>query len=143
MFVHDTDLRDWERILSDINDRKYKYAYRVSGQETMLTSADDIFALDAHLLPSLVVWIGGISFNTYFDKAEQIVFNVNSKNVRDQETLNQVTDFMLLLGISTQKAVGLSPDNLHNFPFFRYSPDTERCWIVTRKLPNGRTDAKE
>jgi hypothetical protein len=83
------------------------HARRRAGSKVLLTTAFDIFDLEEDLLPSLSIWIDTVRFDTYFIKTEEIVFDVQPKDVYNQETLNRVADFMKLLGNTTQKEVGL------------------------------------
>lgn len=140
IFVHRTNMMDWQRTLDEFKNRNYKVVYSVSGKEQTLTSASDIFAMDASLLPSLFVFVGGTSFNTYFIKVEEIVFDVSPKNIYNQESLNTVLDFMTVLGNSTKKDVGLSPDNLYEYAFVTYLTSIKKFVMNKGLIADGTGD---
>jgi hypothetical protein len=139
VFVQNTDVADWQRVLNEIRSREFTIVYNAAEEDQPLVSAAEIFALESKAVPSpsLFVWDRGTRFNSYFD-ADEVMFDVHPRDVYDQETLNHLADFMMLLGNSTQKIVRVSPDNLHDFVFLTYSPSDSRFLITP--LPPLPTD---
>lgn len=142
IFVQNTDVADWERVLVEIKSRSFKVVYNAAEADQPLVRAADIFALDINSSPSLFVWDRGTRFNTYFDESE-ILFDVHPKDVYNQETLNHLTDFMVLLGNATQKVVRVSPDNLHDFVFLTYSPSDNGFSVTPLPRPPESLKADE
>jgi hypothetical protein len=129
IYVHDSIERDWEQVLREVVKRGYRYIFSISGMEESLPSAFD--ALNAN--SSMFVWVGGIQFNTHFARVDEIAFDVHPKEIHDQESLNRVADFMMLLGDLTNKIAGLSPDNLHDFPFVTYDPNSKQFNLIKQE----------
>jgi hypothetical protein len=129
IYVRDTIERDWEHVLDEVVIRGYRHVFSISGREQPLPSAAD--ALNA--ISSLFVWVDGVQFNTHFARVEEIAFDVHPKRIHDQESLNRVANFMMLLGDITGKIAGLSPDNLHDFPFISYDPNRKQFKLIKQE----------
>ena len=131
VFVQNTDVADWQRVLDEIENRTFTVVYNAAEEDQPIASAAEIFALESESvpLPSLFVWDRGTRFNSYFE-VDEIMFDVHPRDVYDQETLNHLADFMMLLGNATQKIVRVSPDNLHDFVFLTYSPSDNKFHIT-------------
>jgi hypothetical protein len=135
-YVHFTNLDDWDKVIASIKST-YSYIFTISGEAAKLRSATDIFALDSQLLPFLSVKGGAVEFNTYFQREDEIVFDIRPRDVTGPGSLSDLVTFVRQVADSAGKVVRLSPEGLHHYAFLEYNPTKKEFEVRRTPIRDG------
>ena len=123
IYVLDTDLKDWDRVLTHIVRSYTTVEYLGDGRiPSSLPSAETIFAFREQTSPLLRVTLNGVVFQCHFFTPDEIEFDFVPHEIDSPERLQALLEFVEGLGRSTGKTVVVTPENNPEWAFLRYDP---------------------
>ena len=129
--VTETSIADWQAALDALRISRFRTKYTVVGSEAPLpASATDAFApasateafARADSATMLRVFAGPVELVCHFFTVHEIEFDLDPRELTDQEALDDVVAFMALLADACSKPVLLTPENAHEVPILRLRP---------------------
>jgi len=125
IYVQNTGIQDWQVLLNFLPTSKYKFQFLVGGEQQPLPNqVEDIF----HQLQPVLLCIDQehLALNSHFFAREEIDFDLNPSRINTDQQLTRLIDFIYDLGQLLQKEVILTPENMSEYPLFRFDPMTGR-----------------
>ncbi|HYE16860.1 MAG TPA: hypothetical protein VEA69_00325 [Tepidisphaeraceae bacterium] len=123
IYVSDTDLQAWQRVLDRLRQGPYKLVYHGAGAAAELpATAADAFPAEGEADRVLSVYIAGVRANCHFFTRDEIEFDIDPREVQGQGQLDGVLAFMRLLSDATGKDAVLTPENCPEIVVFRVRP---------------------
>lgn len=124
IYVLNTTLADWQRVLDAIHKAEHDCEYLVDGAPGVLPNdAALTFLTSKESRPLLSVKFGGVQANCHFFSVEEIEFDIDPREVADQPQLDILVEFMQLLANSTGKPAILTPENFSQAVILRAMPN--------------------
>uniref|UniRef100_B0SZV4 Uncharacterized protein n=1 Tax=Caulobacter sp. (strain K31) TaxID=366602 RepID=B0SZV4_CAUSK len=113
IYVVGTTIADWQRILDLLNDRTPDaLAFYVDGEAlSSAPSADVIFERRQETSTLLQVSAGNVHLNCHFFCEEEIEFDLDPRELREEHDLQAVLAFMSTLANGTGKPAILTHEN--------------------------------
>ena len=135
LYVINTDLSDWQRVLDFLRASASEIAYTVDRSSAELpVRVEAIFAeLQRERNPRLRFDVAGVPLVCHFFTADEIEFDMRPEDVPGPDHLTALLEFMRTLGNLTGKMVLLTPESGQQSPIFRFDPSTKRLAY----LPTG------
>ncbi len=123
IYVSDTDLQAWQRVLDRLRQEAYKLVYHRAGNPTELpAAAADAFPAKGEADRMLSVYFAGVQANCHFFTRGEIEFYIDPREVQGQRQLDALLAFMRLLSDATGKDAVLTPENCPKIVVFRVRP---------------------
>ena len=111
IYVFDTTLADWERLINFIRDKFPIISFTLdSVQAKMPANASEIFAFRASQNPSCNFMVNGISVAFHFFCEEEIEMDIVPNDIDRPERLAILLNFIAGLGDCLNKPVVLTPE---------------------------------
>lgn len=128
IYVLNTNINDWRILLRRLIDI-FEHRFFIEGDEQSEIKFDieDIFKLRNEKSIQLGILVNGKQLNTYFFDTEQIEFDISPSEIKDEQDIKDIIEFMEIINTATRKNVCLTPEN---------SPET----IVLRIDDNGKAE---
>lgn len=112
IYVLDTAISDWQKILEAVRRIKLSPVYTVDGIAMELpTSVKEIFDARECATPLLKLYISRVCFHCHFYCEKEVEFDFRTDDVNGPEGLQVVLNFMYLLGKETLREVVVTPEN--------------------------------
>jgi len=124
IYVVDTTLDDWQRILDALIEHKPNaLAFYLEKEEAAsIPSAKVIFELSLESSTLLQVTLGNVHLNCHFFCEEQVEFDLDPSELRGEEDLQGVVGFMRILANETGKPVILTHENMQDAVILTIQP---------------------
>jgi hypothetical protein len=123
IYVFDTGMDDWQRMLEQLDAAGYQLRSFRDGQPTELpTNAAEEFSDRNECSRMLSVFFDGVQANSHFFSPEEIEFDLDPREIRAQEQLDAIIRFMHFLANTTEKESVLTPENGRANVVFRVRP---------------------
>lgn len=104
----------------------YDLSFSVDGiVRTLPASVEEVFALRPAGSPLLNFDVGSIDVACHFFDPAQIEFDILPNQVRSQSDLNELLQFLTLVGNAVGDTVVLTPENRELEPIITYIPQTK------------------
>jgi len=124
IYAFQTDIADWQCMLDAIRSAGYKLVYFRNDQPTAIPAkAADTFPLPGDCDRRLSVWFSDVLATCHFFTVEEIEFDIDPREVKGQQELDALFEFMRLLAHAINKDVVLTPENMSEIVIFRVRPD--------------------
>ena len=122
IIVSNTTIENWQKFYDELRLGRYELSYKCGDSSTLPTNVGKLLTgRGLHdECPRLSVKLGSNALNCFFYGEEEIEFDLDPRDVRSEEELLQVTDFMRMLGKCLEKDVCLTEENAHDFELIRY-----------------------
>ena len=113
IYVLDTTLGDWQRILDALIDHDPNaLAFSLEKEEVAsIPSAKVIFELSPKMTILLQATLGNVHLNCHFFSKEQVEFDLDPSELLGEEDLQGVVGFMRILANATGKPAILTHEN--------------------------------
>ena len=122
LYVLDTTIGDWQRLIDFLRESEYRIVYSVNGQVAKLPRlVEEVFEIHDEVVVLLSVDIDGIKFNCHFFCEEEIEFDFDVREVSDKARLAQLFDFMVNVGRAVGSNVLLTPENAPEAPLYAFN----------------------
>jgi hypothetical protein len=114
IYVVGTTLGDWQRILDSLLERdSIVLVFSENGEKIPIPPiAKFIFERRGEAAMMLEVTVGNIRVNCHFFCEEQVEFDIDPRDVRDEEDFEVIADFMSILADATGKPAILTHENI-------------------------------
>ena len=123
IYMLDTDIDAWQRVLDQLRRTEYDLVYRRGGDVCELPrSAPDAFPVEGMADRYLSVKFADVLANCHFFTREEIEFDIDPREVNGQRQLDALLTFMRLLCDATDREVTLTPENSPEIVIFRALP---------------------
>ena len=123
IYVLNTDMSLWQRMLDRLRADGYELAYSRDGDLVQLpTRAETIFG-DNQCARLLAVRFGGVQANCHFFTSDEIEFDIDPREVTSQPQLDALLQFLRDLAMSVGRQVILCPENTPDFVILHMSPE--------------------
>ncbi|WP_425618425.1 hypothetical protein NA78x_002130 [Anatilimnocola sp. NA78] len=123
IYVFDTDLQAWQRVLDRLRQGDYEFVYRRSGNVSELpVTAADAFPVDGEADRMLSVTFCDVLANCHFFTPDEIEFDIDPREVQGQGQLDSLLAFIRLLSDAAGKDAVLTPENCREILVFRSRP---------------------
>jgi hypothetical protein len=123
IYVFDTTMADWQRMLDFLRASPYQVQYfRNSRQVEFPIQVAGAFPLPDECDRLLSVSFAGVLANCHFFTEAEIEFDIDPRDLKSQVELDALFGFMHRLAVSVGKAVVLTPGNLREIVVFRVRP---------------------
>ena len=120
IYVFDTTLDDWQRMLERIRQGPHPYCFTVDSETcSMPPEAARIFALRNEACVCLSLTCAGMVLNCHFFGEEQIEFDLDPREV-NADRWPALLGFLASLGELLGRDVVLTPENFPEGPIVRY-----------------------
>lgn len=135
IYILDTDIQDWQQLLTFLHSSIYSMEFFFDGQPTPLPEqVASVFELRNEHNTILHVDSEHLKLTSFFFTAEQIEFDLDPRDFQGERAEVQIArllDFVRTVGRLLCKAVILTPENNELDPLFRFSPETgEEQWFL-------------
>ncbi len=118
-----TDLTSWQRMLDRLRTAGYDLEYFCDNQPSELpANVSEAFPLSLERNRRLSVRFAGVLANCHFFTPEVIEFDIDTREIRGQEQLDAVFEFMRCLADAVGKEAILTPENCLETVIFRIRP---------------------
>lgn len=123
IYVLDTTMSDWQRLLDALRASSYELRYKVDG-ETIAKIPEQIEAIFARHLEADVsltidapqLWIG-----CHFFTPDEIEFDLDPRAIDGQPRLDRLVHFIAMLRDALNKEVLLTPESLSTRPLWQFN----------------------
>lgn len=137
IYVLNTSVEDWSRLLQALPHWRFKLHYSVAGSEHSLPESFDT----AHRARSgadvcLQILAGDIDIRCHFFSPEEIEFDFDPRSVRGQGELDSLCDFLVRVANSVNREIRMTPENAPETALISYSPASE-VWVFGRGIASG------
>ncbi len=123
IYVFDTDIEAWQRVLDELRRSRCDLVFRRAGEVSELpVAAVDAFPAEGQADQMLSITFAGVLANCHFFAREEIEFDIDPRDVQGQVQLEGVFAFMRLLSDATGKDAVLTPENCREIVVFRSLP---------------------
>ncbi len=123
VYVRETDLTSWQRMLDGLRAAGYELTYFRDNQPTELPmEASQAFPHPDKCDRLLLVCFAGVQANCHFFCVEDIEFDIDPRQVTGQAQLSGLIDFMRCLSQAVGKDATLAPENSPEIVIFRIRP---------------------
>jgi hypothetical protein len=124
VLVAGTNESEWQRVVESLRDRGWPSVYAEDGEQVAMPAhVREIFA--ARLVRSTAWQVEpspGIYANSFFFAVDEIEFDFDPREVRSQEGLDVICEFMQLLGRNLQKPVIACMEGAPDLVIMSYDP---------------------
>jgi hypothetical protein len=135
IYVHNTSIQDWQRVLSQIKNRGYDCRAEQKGETVTLDNFDPTSHLlnsDSEHWPHLYIKLGNIQINCHFFWDKEIEFDIEPKEIRGIEDAVLLFEFMKVVSMAATKDCILTYENSPEIEIIRYSVLNGNFEIVVR-----------
>lgn len=124
IYVLDADISLWQRVLDALRVGPFELKYYRDDTLSELPAAAQQAFPDAGWSDRLL-WVifAGVQAKCHFFTTDEIEFDIDPREVRGQEQLNAVFEFMRLLSRATGKCAILTEENCPERAIFQTYPD--------------------
>jgi hypothetical protein len=123
IYVLNTDMAGWQRMLDGLRAAQYEVSYfRENKLAELPHRAQDAFPLEGWCDRLLSVRFCGVLANCHFFTPDQIEFDIDPREVASQAQLDGVLGFMHSLAESVGQDAILCPENWSGIAIFRVRP---------------------
>ena len=123
IYVLRTTIADWQRMLDAIRAARYTLVYFRNDERTELPGdASEVFPIPGECDRRLSVWVSDVQANCHFFTVEEIEFDIDPREVKGQQQLDDLFGFMRCLAESTGKEAVLTAENCPEIVIFRVHP---------------------
>ncbi len=120
-----TDEKDWQRLLAWLARSAYRLEFTTNGQPRPLPQdTAEIFVARSETMLLLRVDPEHLGLNCHFFGVEQIEFDLDPRDITDADRFGSLLEFMRGLSEVLGKEIRLTPENMENLPYFRFTPQT-------------------
>ena len=124
IYVLDTDINVWQRVLDRIRHAAYDLVYYDGGNVSELPrTAVDAFPAEDGARRMLSIRVAEVLANCHFFTHDEIEFDIDPREVQGQRQLDGLLAFMQLLSDATGREAILTPENCREIVIFRSRPD--------------------
>ena len=125
IYIVGSTIDDWQRILDALLDHSPPPLLYIDGAAAPFPpNAKAIFEQRRVSSPLLQVAAGNVVLNCHFFDDEEVEFDLDPREVRDEEDLRAITDFMSRMANATGKATVLTHENTKSAVILTMSPRT-------------------
>ncbi len=123
IYVFDTTMSDWQRLLDALRASSYELRYSVDGEtEAQIPGlVEAIFARRSEASVTLSIDARQLWLNCHFFIADAIEFDLGPRVIDGQPRLDRLVQFIDLLLGALGKEVLLTPENLPERPLWRFT----------------------
>ena len=126
VFVLNTDLIVWQRVLHALAMAGYENEYFIDSKKAKLPEAAAvIFAQREERNTLLSIRFSGVLANGYFITTDEIEFDIDPREVTGQAQLNGLLEFMQRLADSAGTDAILCPENCSRVVLLRVVPNSD------------------
>ena len=126
IYVLDTRIEHWQQALDALRRAYPQLAYTRAGMDSLLpTDATEAFPDPGFADCFLKIDLGGPTLNCHFFTDEEIEFDLNPREVENQQDFEKVIQFMRLLANATQRDTIVTPENQNDIIIFRVRPNNQ------------------
>ncbi|KAA0541803.1 hypothetical protein FZW96_21575 [Bacillus sp. BGMRC 2118] len=126
IYVFHTDLEDWKKIINWIGNSTYSMEFYVDGQVTSEYENLDIAYLFKETEKKSILMsinVTGIKINCHFFSQDEIEFDIDPKQIKNENDVSTVFKFMNNLSKVLGKQTILSGENSPELPLVQVNPD--------------------
>ena len=139
LYVLETSLDDWQRVLDALQERWPPLAYTLDGDPAVLPRrAEEIFDARRERAAMLSFVVAEATVNCHFFVEDEIEFDIDPREVSRPDQVDALTAFMATLGRVTAKTVLLTMENSPEAVIFRYSAESDEVIWVEPRFATGR-----
>jgi len=128
LYIPNTTLDDWDRLLNFLRDCRFELAYSLDGRPAPVPGrASEAFRREESGL--LACRLGRMTLNCHFFCPEEIEFDLDPREIDSPAELSRLEQFMSEIGSLLRKEVRLSDENCRDEALCRYDPVSGRVLI--------------
>lgn len=129
IYISETTLNDWLKIINYLkNSPEYRielsvdYLYNNSKEITLEDNIKELINERDNYNSCLKIYREKIQINNHFYAIDEIEFDIDPREINNQQSLNIILDFINNLGKITKKEIFLTPENYKEKPIIKYVP---------------------
>jgi len=131
LYILDTDLSHWQRVINFLRGSEYRITFKVDNEVAALPEdVAEIFRKRNETSILLTIEVDGIFINCHFFTEDEIEFDIDPREIKNEEKLNQLFEFMKKTGGLLEKEVRLTPENYQEGIIFKYVAETNRIEYI-------------
>ncbi|WP_152532133.1 hypothetical protein [Leptolyngbya sp. Heron Island J] len=126
IYILNTSSMDWDKLLDALSHSKYEIKFWVDNAKSQpILTMQEALEIRKKACPLMHVEMMGIAIACHFFTDENIEFDIDPRQVVNQQDLDAILDFMTFLGNLLQKTVVLTPENLEDIPLIQFFPKAQ------------------
>jgi len=125
VYVLNTSIADWQALLELVKSSAYQCEFTIDGHpEPLPEDVRDILSCWwADHAPLLIFEIGGIPLYCHFFSEDEIEFDLDPRDMTQEEKAGALFEFMKSLSLALGLRVRMTPENMREEPIFEYDPE--------------------
>jgi hypothetical protein len=126
IYVLKTNSIDWNRLLDALTNSKYEMKFWVDNERVQpIKTIQELLEIPTRSSPLMHIDISDVNIACHFFTDENIEFDIDPREVVNQENLDGILMFITFIGNLLQKQVVLTPENLENILLITFFPETQ------------------
>ena len=126
IYVLNADRDDWNKLLESLPNSAYEIMFWIDGKVAEpIKTIQEALEIRNHASPLMRINASGLHIACYFFTDEEIEFDIDPREVNNQQDLDKVISFMFFSGDLLQKKVILTPENISSLVMIEFNPKTQ------------------
>lgn len=123
IYVFETDLQDWQHFTEFVRSGPWPFRLTENGEELPLSDPAQIFSKRSESTSTMLsVFLGAVQLNVHFFCEQEIELDLDPGQVRGEDDLSALVDFMHRLADTIGKSTVLTPENCREIVVLRVEP---------------------
>jgi hypothetical protein len=128
VYVLNTNVTIWQQFLDFLRSSGIPHSFGGEDNADFLGDLEAYFKeRSEHGSLILSIDINGVFLNCHFFIETEIEFDLDPREVRDEDKANGVFNFMEILSETLSLPIRMTPENMEETPIFEYTPE-DRTW---------------
>lgn len=126
IYVFETDEADWQTVIDDFrSNTTYPIHFFLDKEPQPLPhEVKTIFDLTQDHAVLLCIDEGQLNLHCYFFTPDQIEFDLDPRDIQNDDRLTRLLDFIHHIGNLLQKPIVLTPESVETIYYFSFDPGT-------------------
>lgn len=126
IYILNTNFDDWNKFLKSLSNSNYETKFWIDNETAKeITTIQAALEIRNHASPYMLIDASGVQIACHFFTDEEIEFDIDPRQVNNQQDLDEVINFMIFLGNLLLKKAILTPENTLSSIIIDYNPKTE------------------
>lgn len=136
IYILNTNSEDWNRFLKSLLHSKYKTIFWIDGEAVKpIKTIQRALEIRNQANPLMCINASGVHIACHFFTDEEMEFDLDPREVNNQQDLDNVLNFIIFLGNLLEKKVILTPENISSTIIIEFDPKKQSMVYYDLKYP--------